>query len=283
MAQKIALITGGTGFLGDKLVGELLNQEYKVRVVARNEGNLMKLKIKYPSIEILPGDICNKITAAQACKGVHSIYHLAAFKHVRMAEDYSLECINSNIIGTMNILEETINNPILEYIIGISTDKVAKVNGVYGATKYLMESLFKQYERLNDKVKYRLVRYGNVLYSTGSVLCIWKENIKNGKELIITDKEATRFYWTIDEAIKLIFDCLKYAKDCDPYLPVMKSMYLGDLLTAMINKYSDDPSNIKIKEIGLQVGENLHEALVLNGPTSNDAEKYTIKEIINMI
>lgn len=283
MDKKLALITGGTGFLGDKLINRLLEDNCKIRVVARNEGNLMKLKIKYPDIEIIPGDICNKLTAIQVCKNVNYIYHLAAFKHVRMAEDYSLECINSNIIGTMNILEETINNPLLEYVIGISTDKVAKVNGIYGATKYLMEALFKQYEKFNKNVQYRLVRYGNVLYSTGSVLCIWKEKIMKDEELIITDKKATRFYWSIDEAIQLIYDCLKYSTSCDPYLPEMKSMYLGDLLTAMIEKYASNPSNIKIKEIGLQAGENLHEALILNGPTSNDSEKYTIDEIKNMI
>jgi UDP-N-acetylglucosamine 4,6-dehydratase len=283
MDSKLALITGGSGFLGDKLIDSLLKQNCKIRVVARNEGNLMKLKIKYPTIEIMPGDICNKFTAIQSCKDVNYIYHLAAFKHVRMAEEYSLECINSNIIGTMNILEETLNNPRLEYIVGISTDKVAKVNGIYGATKYLMESLFKQYEKINTKVQYRLVRYGNVLYSTGSVLCIWKEQILKEGELIITDKNATRFYWTIDEAIRLIFDCLKYSTNCEPYLPEMKSMRLGDILTTMIAKYATNPNNIKIKEIGLQVGENLHEALVLNGPTSGDVDKYTIEEISNMI
>ena len=283
MNNKLALITGGTGFLGDNLINRLLKENCKIRVVARNEGKLMKLKIKYPDIEIIPGDICNKLTAIQVCKDVNYIYHLAAFKHVRIAEKYSIECINSNIIGTMNILEETINNPLLEYVIGISTDKVAKVNGIYGATKYLMEAIFKQYENINKNVKYRLVRYGNVLYSTGSVLCIWKEQIQKEEELIITDKKATRFYWTIDEAIQLIFDCLKYSTNCEPYLPVMKSMYLGDLLTAMIEKYSNNPDNIKVKEIGLQPGENLHEALILNGPTSNDSEKYNITEIKNMI
>ena len=283
MNNKLALITGGTGFLGDNLINRLLKENYKIRVVARNEGKLMKLKIKYPDIEIIPGDICNKLTAIQACKDVDCLYHVAAFKDVRMAEEYSIESINSNIIGTMNILEQTIDNPLLEYVIGISTDKVAKINGIYGATKYLMEALFKQYEKLNNKVQFRLVRYGNVLYSTGSVLCIWKEKIMKGEELIITDRKATRFYWTIDEAIQLIFDCLKYSTNCEPYLPVMKSMYLGDLLTAMIEKYSNNPDNIKVKEIGLQLGENLHEALILNGPTSNDSEKYNINEIKNMI
>ena len=187
--KKLALVTGGTGFLGERLIGKLIKKNYNIRVVARNEGKLILLKNRYPDIEIIPGDICNKLTAYQSCKDVNAIYHLAAFKHVRLAEKYALECINTNVVGTINILNETLNNPNLEYIMAISTDKVAKVTGTYGASKYLMESLFYQYERLNSKVKYRLVRYGNVLYSTGSVLCIWKENLSKGKEIIITDKK----------------------------------------------------------------------------------------------
>jgi UDP-N-acetylglucosamine 4,6-dehydratase/UDP-glucose 4-epimerase len=281
--NKVALITGGSGFLGKKLIQYLLDLNYKVRIVARNEGNLIMMKNLYPQIEIVPGDICDKITAYQVCKDVNCIFHLAAFKHVRMAEEYSIECINTNVVGTLNILEQTLENKNLEFVVGISTDKVAKVSGVYGASKYLMESIFKQYERMNPSVKYRLVRYGNVLYSTGSVLCIWKDKLQRGEEIVITDRKMTRFYWTIDEAIKLIFDCLKNSTNCEPYLPVMKSMYLGDILSAMAKKYLPTDMELKIKEIGLQVGENLHEALVMNGYTSEDAEKYTIDEIYNMI
>lgn len=281
--NKIALITGGTGFLGQKLIEELLDKNYKIRVVARNEGKLILLKNKYPSIEIIPGDIANEITAYQSCKDVNAIYHLAAFKHVRLAEKYALECINTNVIGTINILNQTLNNKNLEYIIGISTDKVAKVTGTYGATKYLLESLFRQYELLNKNVDYRLVRYGNVLYSTGSVLCIWKERLLQGKELIITDKNVTRFYWSLDDAIKLIFECLKNANSTEPYLPDMKTMSLGDILDAMVKKYLPKDKVLKIKEIGLQKGENLHERLIMDGPLSSEYERYTVSEIYDMI
>lgn len=281
--SKLALVTGGTGFLGKKLIERLIHDGYRIRVVARNEGKLMELKTQFNDIEIIPGDISNRLTALQACKNVHCIFHLAAFKHVRMAEDYAYECINTNVIGTINILEESMNNPLLDFVIGISTDKVAKVNGTYGASKYLMESLFKQFEIMNPKVKYRLVRYGNVLYSTGSVLCIWKEKLQKGEEIIVTDKLATRFYWHIDEAIELIFKCLKNSVNCQPFLPEMKSMYLGDILIAMSRKYLLSSVELKVKEIGLQIGENKHEALIMNGPTSEDAEKYTVDEIYELI
>lgn len=202
---------------------------------------------------------------------------------MRLAETFSEECINTNVLGTINLLKQTLNNPSLEFIIGISTDKVAKISGTYGATKYLMESLFKQYEQLNTSVKYRLVRYGNVLYSSGSVLPIWKDKILNNSEIVITDRRITRFYWTIDEAIKLIFNCLKHSNTCEPYLPKMKSMILGDLLDAMIKKYSNCEFKQTIKEIGIQPGENFHEQLTSDGESSNDACKYTINEIYEMI
>ena len=128
-----------------------------------------------------------------------------------------------------------------------------------------------------------MVRYGNVLYSTGSVLCIWKEKLLKGEEIIITDKQATRFYWSIDEAIDLIFKCLENATSCEPYLPEMKSMNLNDLLNAMVLKYLPKNKDLLIKEIGLQYGENLHEKLIVNGPTSNDTIKYTVDEIYTMI
>ena len=280
--MKKYLVTGGTGFLGEKLIENLINEGHTVKTVARNEGKLISLKNKFPALEIIPGDIVSKITCKQCCQNIDGIFHLAAFKHVRMAEEYSLECINTNIIGTLNILEETLNTK-LDFIIGISTDKVAQVNGTYGASKYLMESLFKQFEKLNSHIKYRLVRYGNVLYSTGSVLCIWKEKLLKGEEIIITDKNITRFYWTREEAIKLIFDCLENSKDTTPYLPEMKSMILGDILEAMKIKYLPKDKVLKIKEIGLQLGENFHEKLTSDGLDSGQVDKYTIKEIISLI
>jgi UDP-N-acetylglucosamine 4,6-dehydratase len=85
---KTALITGGSGFLGKKLIEKLLSLNYKIRIVARNESNLLMIQNIYKDIEIIPGDISNELTAIQACKGVHCIFHLAAFKHVRLAETY---------------------------------------------------------------------------------------------------------------------------------------------------------------------------------------------------
>jgi UDP-N-acetylglucosamine 4,6-dehydratase/UDP-glucose 4-epimerase len=165
----------------------------------------------------------------------------------------------------------------------ISTDKTAIVSGVYGASKFLMERLTHQFEANYPKHTYRVVRYGNVLYSTGSVLCKWKDLLEQNKEIIITNPDATRFYWTVEQAVDLIFDCLENAIDSQPYVPEMKSMRMGDLLTAMSNKYLPSDGTLKVKEIGMQPGENLHEKVLADGIPSNEAEKFTIEEIQDMI
>jgi UDP-N-acetylglucosamine 4,6-dehydratase len=281
-SSGLVLVTGGTGFLGEKLVEILVNQGNKVRIISRNEGKLIMLKEKLPSIEIFTGDIANEFDAHQACKGVTAVYHLAAYKHVGMAEKHSLECTRSNVIGTINILNESLRNK-FEFVIGISTDKAAQVAGTYGATKLLMERLFVQYETLNPDTRYRIVRYGNVLYSTGSVLCKWKEKILQGEEIVVTDPNATRFFWTREQAIDLIFQCLGEAANSSPWVPEMKAMSVGDLLTAMIQKYADSPDKIKVREIGLQKGENMHEKILESGPFSNEVERFTIEEIKELI
>jgi FlaA1/EpsC-like NDP-sugar epimerase len=127
------------------------------------------------------------------------------------------------------------------------------------------------------------VRYGNVLYSTGSVLYKWKRLLQLDKELIVTDLNCTRFYWTVGEAITLIFNCLELANSAKPYVPEMKSIILKDLLTAMSRKYLKKGGTLKIKEIGLRQGENLHESLDKKHKNSFESDKYSIDEIISFI
>lgn len=280
--NSIYLVTGGTGFLGEHLVKRILDEGQRVRVMARNEGKLIQLKQKYPSIEIYPGDISDKFEVSQAMKGVNGVFHLAASKHVGLAETFVRECTKANTIGSLNILEASLLEPTVEFVIATSTDKAAQVAGVYGASKLLMERLFKQFEEINHKCNYRIVRYGNVLYSTGSVLCKWKELIQNGGVCIVTEPNATRFFWTVEQALDLIKDCLEFSNDSTPYCPDMKSMRIGDLLDAMIEKYGGGNS-IEIKVIGLQEGENLHEKICEKGPYSNEVDRFTKDEIKRLI
>lgn len=279
--NKLYLVTGGGGFLGKPLVNDILNKGGRVRVIGRDEGTLVSLKETYPSIETYPGDVSDKFDVQQSMKDVDGVFHLAASKHVGLAEKFVRETIKTNTIGSLNIYEQSLNQE-LDFILAISTDKAAQVSGVYGATKMLMERLSKQFQQLNPNCKYRLVRYGNVLYSTGSVLCKWKDLIEQGKEVIITEPKATRFFWSVGQALDLIYDCMEKSIDTSPHCPNMKSMSVSNLLTAMVEKYSNGV-DIPIKIIGLQDGENLHEKVLDDGPYSNEVEQFTINEIKKLI
>lgn len=279
--NKLYLVTGGTGFLGDPLVNYILLKKGKVRVMSRNEGKLIMLKEKYPEVEIYPGDISDICDVTQATKDVTGIFHLAASKHVGLSEIFVRETLKTNTLGTLNLLESTMISKV-EFILAISTDKAAQVVGVYGASKFLMEKLMSQYEKLNPSCAYRIVRYGNVLYSTGSVLCKWKELIENGQQVIVTDDNATRFFWSIEQAIDLIVSCMENAVDSTPYCPDMKSMSIKNLLQAMVEKYGNG-KKIEVKKIGLQPGENLHEKILENGLYSNEVDQFTIEEIKKII
>jgi UDP-N-acetylglucosamine 4,6-dehydratase/UDP-glucose 4-epimerase len=279
--DKLYLVTGGTGYLGDSLINYIIKNGGLVRVLSRNDGKLLALKEKYPSIEIYTGNVSDVFAVKESLIGVNAVFHLAAFKHVGLAEAQSRECIKTNTIGSFILYEESLSHN-LDFILSISTDKAAQIAGVYGASKFLMEKLCHQYEKVNPSCAYRLVRYGNVLYSTGSVLCKWKYLIESGKKVIVTEPSATRFFWTVDQAIQLIEDCMINATDSAPYCPSMKSMKIKDLLQAMIEKYSNG-QKIEIETIGLQPGENMHERVLEEGPYSNEVDYFTIDEIKQLI
>jgi UDP-N-acetylglucosamine 4,6-dehydratase len=279
--NKLYLVTGGGGFLGQPLVRDILDKGGRVRVIGRDEGTLVYLKEKFPSVEIHTGYINDTFEVKQAMKDVDGVFHLAASKHVGLAEKFVRENIKTNVMGSLNIFEQSLKQP-LDFVLSISTDKAAQVVGVYGATKLLMERLSKQYEALNPNCQYRIVRYGNVLYSTGSVLCKWKALIESGKSVKVTEPEATRFFWTVEQALDLIYQCMEEAVDSSPFCPNMKAMSIENLLTAMVTKYSNGVE-IDINVIGLQAGENLHEKVLDEGPYSNEVEQFTVSEIIKMI
>ena len=266
------LCTGGTGFLGQALCKRLLERRHEIVVIARDEGDLIAFKSKFPRVKIIIGDIINKWVIQEAMVGVEGVFHMAAQKHVGLSEEFVYQTVNSNVLGTINLLEESWKvKP--KFMLGVSTDKASNPKGVYGATKLLMERLFQQSERINPDTDYRIVRYGNVMGSTGSFVTKWKPLMEQGKEVILTDPKATRFYWDVEEAIDLIFECLEKSSDCSPCIPKMKAISMQQALEACQEVYGDCP----VKVIGLQQGENLHETIdgVIH---SNEVEQYTKQE-----
>lgn len=279
--NKKILVTGGSGFLAKEIIKRLYEREVSsIRILARNEGQLVATKEIYPNVEIMVGDIADPYTCDRALSGVDGVIHAAAMKHVGLAEQNVRQTIQTNV--PIALLEASrAHRP--EFIIGISTDKAASRSGVYGTTKFLMERLFAEYEKTNPDTKYRTVRYGNVLYSTGSVLCKWKDRIERGESVIITDPNATRFFWTVEQAVALIFEALELATDSSPYACKMKAMRMGDLLDAMITKYAVFPDQIQKIEIGLQPGENLHEIINEGEPDSSQVEQFSLDAISELI
>ena len=268
------VVFGATGFLGELLVKKLVERGDDVIAVARNEGKLIALKERFFGIDTIAGDIADSWTVATAFRNKpDGVFLLSAFKHVGMAETESMQCVKSNVIGTLKVLRASIESK-PGFVVLTSTDKAAQVSGVYGATKLIGEKLFEEAERLNPETKYRVVRYGNVWGSTSSFITKWIPKIKEGKEIILTDPDATRFFWTREEAVDLIFDCIEKAPGAKPWVPKMKSMRMGDIADALHELFGNFP----VKIIGLQEGENKHETM--DGKVFSDSvDRYSIDEI----
>ena len=276
---KRYLITGGTGIIGCHLCEKILNMGGKIIILSRNEINLNKLKEKYNEIEIVVGDVCDKELIKDTIKKVNGVFHLAALAQ-GMQSGKPVESIHTNLIGSINVLESSTD---VDFVLGISSDKAVQVSGTYGATKFLMEKLFSQFEENNSKIKYRIVRLGNIIYSTDSVLCKWKKLIQHCEELTVTDYNATRFYLTPEESVNLILNCLKNSVDSKPYFEYTKSTSIGDLLQAMTNKYLSSDCELPINVIGLQPNEKLHEKISEDGSFTNEIDSYTITELEELI
>jgi len=273
------LVTGGTGVIGYELCKRILEVDGKVLVLSHTEEKLKRLQEKYKEVEILVSDIRDKKLVKKAMKEVRGVFHLATLAQ-GMQSGKSIESINTNILGSINVLVESLEK---DFVLGVSSDKVVQVSGNYGATKFLMEKLFTEFEEINPNTKYRVVRLGNVIYTIGSVLEIWKNRIENNEEIIITEPNATRFFITKEQSVDIIFNCLDKSTDSTPYFENMKSTSMGNLLGAMSNKYLKGGQELSVKQIGLQTNENLHERIVENGPYTSEIEQYTVEELENMI
>ena len=282
--DKRYLITGGTGVIGYSLCRKILNLGGQVVVMSRSKKKLIELQKELSEVEVVAGDVRDKIILRNTIvrRRIDGVFHLAAVAQ-GMQSGGAMKSVATNILGSLNILEHSLENKNLDFILGVSSDKAVQISGNYGATKFLMEKLFNQFEEINPNVKYRVIRLGNVIYSVDSVLYRWKSLIENCKEIIITDKRATRFFMTSDKAIDLILNCLKNAKDSKPYFEDMKSTSIGNLLQAMINKYAPTDCKLPIKRIGLHSSENLHERVFEGGPFTNEIEQYTVEELEEMI
>jgi len=273
------LVTGGTGIVGRELCKRIIELGGNVIVLSRTEEKLKKLREQYNEIEVVVSDILDKTSIKESIRDVRGVFHLTALAQ-GMQSGKPIESINVNLLGSMNVLVESLN---VDFVLGVSSDKAVQISGNYGATKFLMEKLFGEFEEINPQTKYRIVRLGNVIYSTDSVLEKWRDKIQNNEEVIITEPKATRFFMTKERSVDMIFNCLEKSKDSTPYSEDMKSTSMGNLLQAMSNKYLQKGNKLSVNEIGLQPNENLHERITENGLYTNEIEQYTIEELEEII
>jgi len=202
--MKKILITGGTGFLGKRLGKKFKELGYDVLLTGRNN-NQNFFAEKFSGCEVCAMDVANIETVRDTVIAYKpdAIIHAAATKFVDMAEKYPLETVDINVIGSQNIARVAIDKGI-QLVIGISTDKSAPpVRNTYGLTKALMERLFCSLEGKSN-THFLCVRYGNVAWSTGSVLCIWRKMIEETGLIETTGPEMTRFFFTVDNAVDLV-------------------------------------------------------------------------------
>jgi len=256
-------LTGGTGSLGRMFI-KLFNKKYKIVVYSRDEFKQYELKKIYPNVKYILGDVRDKNRVLESMKGCNIVIHAAALKHITMGEYQPEEFIKTNIQGTINVVKAAKINKIKNLVL-TSTDKAVDPINLYGATKLCAEKIV----LVNG---YKVVRYGNVFGSRGSVVPHFLK-FKDKGFLKLSDPELTRFSITIKEAAIFIEKALHGRKKL--YIPKLKSYILKDLAKAICPK-------CKIRVYGLVKGEKKHELLDYN-LSSEKAPKLTVEELKKLI
>jgi len=268
--NKTILITGGTGFIGRALVKEILRYKpHSIRLFSRDEvkhHNVHEIFKDYKDesggeiIRNFLGDVRDYTRLLKATKGADIVIHAAALKRVDLMEYNVDESIKTNVLGSLNVARACLENNV-DKVIFISTDKACSPVNTYGGCKFLSERIFieSNYSKGDARTKFVVVRYGNVLESTGSVIPFFIEKIKSGVKIPITDERMTRFIISSNEAVELIFKALKWGVGGEIFVPKLPSMRIPDLVTVLKDKFS---TNNEIEITGIRAGEKIHELMI---------------------
>jgi len=277
--NKSILITGGTGSIGTQLSIYLL-KNFKIKkliLYSRDEQKhyIQKKLLNDDRVRYFIGDVRDLPRLNMAFNTVDYVIHAAAQKHVDLSEYNPHECIKTNIYGSENVIQASIQNKIKKCLL-ISTDKAVNPINLYGASKLAAEKIFLNANYLsgNAGTIFSVARYGNVLGSKGSIIPFFSKLIKENKKIPITDKSMTRFWINYDDAVKLVLNSLMSSKAFETYVPILKSMKILDLVNIM-------KQDAKLEIIGIKKGEKIHEELI-----SSEETAYTKKKknyyIINL-
>ena len=277
LKNKSILITGGTGSFGVTFVNEILKYHKiikKIIVFSRDELKQFEMSEKfstekYPKLRYFLGDLRDKERVSRALDDIDIVVHAGALKQVPKAEYDPFEYIKTNVLGAQNLIEACLDKKV-KNVIALSTDKAVSPINLYGATKLCSDKLFLAANNIKgkNKIKFSVVRYGNVMGSRGSVIPFFIKKKQEGY-LPITDKNMTRFNMSIEDAVSMVLWSLKNNHGGEIFVPKMPSYKILDLAKAI-------SPNAKIKIIGIRPGEKVEEQLITNAESRKtlDLGKY---------
>ena len=260
LANSSILITGGTGYFGHTFVPMTLAKYNPKRLVifSRDEMKQWDMAMKYsqdPRVRFFIGDVRDKDRLVRALDGIDYVVHAAATKIVPTAEYNPFECVKTNILGAMNLIDSCIDRGI-KRIVALSTDKASNPINLYGATKLASDKLFvagNSYAGLHD-TRFAVVRYGNVMGSRGSVIPFFMSLAQSGT-IPITDPRMTRFMITLEQGVELVWHAFEDMFGGEIYVKKIPSMTITDIAKAVA-------PNAVYKIIGIRPGEKIHEQMI---------------------
>ncbi|MBR7779957.1 polysaccharide biosynthesis protein [Undibacterium rugosum] len=259
---KVLLITGGTGSFGNAVLRRFLKSNLReIRILSRDEKKQDDLRKYYndPKLKFYIGDVRDYQSVLNAVRGVDYIYHAAALKQVPSCEFYPLEAVKTNVLGTENVLEAAINCAV-KRVVCLSTDKAVYPINAMGISKAMMEKVIVAKSRGSESTIITATRYGNVMASRGSVIPLFVDQIRAGREITITDPSMTRFMMTLDDAVDLVLYAFQHGTPGDIFVQKAPAATIQTLAKALI-ELLDKPEH-EIRVIGTRHGEKLYEALL---------------------
>jgi UDP-N-acetylglucosamine 4,6-dehydratase len=278
---KNILITGGTGSIGATLVKELLanHQPKQIRIFSRNDTkqfDLMQHLPKDAPINFLIGDIRDKERLMRAMENIDVVFHAAAMKHVSLCERNPFEATYTNVEGTQNVIDCALLAGV-DRVVYISTDKAVHPTNVMGTTKLLAERLMltSYFYKGDKKTKFCCVRFGNVLWSGGSVLPLFLKQMHDGGPITLTDPSMTRFFMTLNEAARLVIEAAETTKENEIFVLKMPAARMGDVVEVLQEIMTEEgliKKPIPITIIGPKEGERTHEKLLTHEESENALE-----------
>ena len=285
VTDKVVMVTGGGGSIGSELCRQIAaNKPKQLIIVDIYENNAydiqLELKHNYPelNLETLIASVRNEVKVNKLFEIYHPdiVYHAAAHKHVPLMEDSPNEAIKNNVFGTLNVARAADKYNAQKFIL-ISTDKAVNPTNVMGATKRLCEMIVQTYNK-RSQTEYVAVRFGNVLGSNGSVIPIFKRQIKEGGPVTVTHPDIIRYFMTIPEAVSLVLQAGAYAKGGEIFILDMgEPVRIADMAKNLIKLSGYEPDvDIKIEYTGLRPGEKLYEELLMKEEGLQDTPNHMI-------